>query len=76
MDVPVAVASYSDEIFVFGGEELRGKFRNIIQFTKLANGGHFAALEDADRLYEDIYRFVLKVEKTKKINPKNTNKEL
>ena len=76
MHVPVAVASYSDEIFVFGEEELRGKFRSIIQFTKLANGGHFAALEDADRLYDDIYRFILKVEKTKKINPENTNKEL
>ena len=76
MDVPVGVASYSGEIFVYGEVELRGKFRNMIQFTKMADGGHFAAFEDAGRIYDSIHTFVAQVEKNRMDKQKSSNKEL
>ena len=42
----------------------------------MQDGGHFAAMEDAKRLYDDIYEFVLKVEKDKNENSKRSEKEL
>ena len=75
-DVPVGVASYSDEMFVFGKEELRGKFRNIIQFTRMDNGGHFAAMEDPKRLYQDIYKFIMKAEHERENRNKIVSGEL
>ena len=75
-DIPVGVASYSEEIFVFGEVELQGKFKNIVQFTRMTNGGHFAAMEDHDRLYKDIYQFVLTVENGKEKNKRILKNEL
>lgn len=60
--VPVAVAAFSDEIFLQTKDELSGKFRNIIQYTSLPDGGHFAAMENPKRLVEDFVKFVNKVE--------------
>ena len=75
-NVPAAVAAYSDEIFLFGEVELKGKFQNIVQFRTMAEGGHFAAMEDPVRLYEDIYEFVHKIESDKSENRKRVSYEL
>ena len=75
-NVPVAVAAYSDEIFLPSKSELRGKFRNIIQYNYMPNGGHFAAMEDPRRLFEDISQFVTKVEQVKNQEKSSNTGEL
>ena len=36
--------------------------QNIVQYTYMPRGGHFAALEEPQLLAEDIFSFVRKVE--------------
>jgi pimeloyl-ACP methyl ester carboxylesterase len=75
-DVPVGIASYSDDIFLFGKAELQGKYRNIVQYHYMPDGGHFAAMEDANRLYQDYYNFILIVENNKEKRKKTVSNEL
>ena len=75
-NVPVGIASYSDDIFLFGKAELHGKFRNIVQYQYMPDGGHFASMEDADRLYQEYYNFILIVENNKGKRKKIISNEL
>ncbi|CUV02469.1 Epoxide hydrolase [hydrothermal vent metagenome] len=54
--VPVAIASFPRENSVPLREWAERSF-NIQQWTDMPSGGHFAALEEPDRLVEDIRKF-------------------
>ena len=41
---------------------LSTKFHNIVTYTDMPQGGHFAAFEDPKMLAEDFFGFVEKVE--------------
>ena len=56
IQVPVAIASFPRENSVPLREWAERSF-NIQQWTDMPSGGHFAALEEPDRLVEDIRRF-------------------
>ena len=75
-NVPTAIATYSDEMFLQTKDMLSGKFKNIVQFTAMPNGGHFAAMEDPHRLYKDFISFVDKVESLRKQMTDKQNSEL
>ncbi|MCH2499736.1 MAG: epoxide hydrolase [SAR202 cluster bacterium] len=56
IQVPVAIASFPRENSVPLREWAERSF-NIQQWTDMPSGGHFAALEEPDRLVEDIRKF-------------------
>jgi pimeloyl-ACP methyl ester carboxylesterase len=39
-------------------KEFAGRFFNIVQWTEMPKGGHFAAMEQPELLAEDIRKFV------------------
>ena len=60
--VPVALAAFPEEIFNQPENFITGKYRNIVSYTDMPVGGHFAAYEQPKLLFDDIIQFVAKVE--------------
>ena len=60
--VPTAVAAFPDPVFPPPPRSQAGKTYNIVQWTDMEHGGHFAALEQPDLLLADMRRFFAKVE--------------
>ena len=56
-------------LFVQVENFVTGKYRNLVSYTDMPVGGHFAAYEQPKLLFSDIVQFVALVEKNK------TNKE-
>ena len=56
IEVPCAIAAFPAEISV-PSRELAERSYNVQQWTVMPAGGHFAALEEPDRLVEDIRSF-------------------
>jgi microsomal epoxide hydrolase len=54
--VPTAIASFPEEI-LRPPREWAERIFNVRQWTPMPSGGHFAALEEPDRLVEDIRTF-------------------
>ena len=64
-DVPVGLAAFPEEIFVQPESFVTAKFRNLISYSDLSEGGHFAAFEEPKLLFDDIINFISKtMEKT------------
>ncbi|HEX7948698.1 MAG TPA: epoxide hydrolase, partial [Phenylobacterium sp.] len=57
VETPTAVAAFPDPVFVPPPRTLAGKSYNIVQWTDMAAGGHFAALEQPEVLLADVRRF-------------------
>ena len=55
--VPTAVAAFPDPVFSAPPRSHAEKTYNIVQWTGMAEGGHFAALEQPQRLLADMRRF-------------------
>jgi len=68
-NVPVGLAAFPEELFVQPKNFVTGKYRNLVSYTDMPVGGHFAAYEQPKLLFSDIVQFVALVEKNK------TNKE-
>ncbi|MBC8047364.1 MAG: epoxide hydrolase [Fimbriimonadaceae bacterium] len=67
-EVPTAVAEF--QIDLLPPKDFINKFFNIQQWTKMPEGGHFAAMEQPELLAEDIRKFIMKLKSTKlKIQP-------
>jgi pimeloyl-ACP methyl ester carboxylesterase len=45
---------------------LHRAFPNIVQFTEMPRGGHFAAFQEPQLLADDVWKFVRKVENSPK----------
>lgn len=72
--MPVACAAFPYEIVYEPESLVREKYTNLIQFSHLPRGGHFAAFEEPALLADDIFKFVSTVEDIKKKNNvKNTS---
>jgi pimeloyl-ACP methyl ester carboxylesterase len=56
IDVPVAVAAFPHENTI-PLREWAERFYNVKHWTDMPSGGHFAALEEPDRLVQDIREF-------------------
>ncbi|MGI4730898.1 MAG: epoxide hydrolase family protein [Janthinobacterium lividum] len=55
--VPTAVAAFPDPVFPSPPRSQASKTYNIVQWTDMKAGGHFAALEQPDLLLADMRRF-------------------
>ena len=55
--VPTAVAAFPDPVFPPPPRSQASKTYNIVQWTDMAVGGHFAALEQPELLLADMRRF-------------------
>ena len=60
--VPAAFADFPHEIGRACRFQVRGKFPDLVRFTSMPTGGHFAAMEVPGLLAEDITKFVQTVE--------------
>ncbi|KAG9469903.1 hypothetical protein GDO78_019388 [Eleutherodactylus coqui] len=63
VSVPTGVAAFPCELVHVPRVWAKQKFRNIVSYTYMPRGGHFAAFEEPELLARDIQNFVSKVEK-------------
>ena len=59
---PAGIAQYPEELYLAPRAMLSTKFHNIVTYTDMPQGGHFAAFEDPKMLAEDFFGFVEKIE--------------
>ena len=56
VEVPTAVADFPKETVRVPRSAVERKF-DLVQWTEMAAGGHFAAMEQPEALVEDVRRF-------------------
>jgi microsomal epoxide hydrolase len=57
MQVPFACAVFPFELFVVAPRQWVEASHNLVQYTVMPRGGHFAAMEEPELLVEDIRKF-------------------
>ena len=62
MTVPTALADFPAEKFNTPSSWARHYF-NVVRFTRMARGGHFAAFEEPQLFVDDVSQFVEEIEK-------------
>lgn len=55
---PMGIAAFPDPVFLPTPRSLAAKTYNVVHYTEMPAGGHFAALEQPDLLLADLRRFV------------------
>lgn len=60
--VPTGLAAFPHELVHTPHAWAKKVFKNIITYSYMPRGGHFAAFEEPKLLAQDIMRFVRKVE--------------
>ncbi|KAM9316181.1 epoxide hydrolase 1-like [Gastrophryne carolinensis] len=61
--VPTGIASFPNELMHCPLLWAKQKYHNIVSFSYMPRGGHFAAFEEPELLAKDIQKFVSKVER-------------
>lgn len=61
--VPVGLADFPHELFRIPEPWIHSRFLEVVQYTEMPRGGHFAAFEEPDLFANDVIQFVEKVEK-------------
>ncbi|KAM3930699.1 epoxide hydrolase 1-like [Leptodactylus fuscus] len=61
--VPTGIAAFPCELLHSPRVLAKDKYKNIVTYTYMPRGGHFAAFEEPEILARDIQNFVSKVEK-------------
>jgi pimeloyl-ACP methyl ester carboxylesterase len=56
--VPTGVAAFPDPVFIPPPRSYAEKTYNIVQWTRMPKGGHFAAMEEPALLLGDLRRFI------------------
>jgi hypothetical protein len=56
--VPAGVAAFPDPVFLPPPRSLAAKTYNIVHWSEMSSGGHFAALEEPDLMLTDLRAFV------------------
>jgi len=75
LQMPVGFADFPEELYRAPLFLLLGKFPNLIQYTRMPRGGHFAAMEVPELLAGDIIGFAWEVDKKLKMH-KEVNQDL
>ncbi|KAJ7340924.1 hypothetical protein JRQ81_004211 [Phrynocephalus forsythii] len=60
--VPTGIAAFPSELLHCPRSWAKKKFKNIVTYSYMPRGGHFAAFEEPEQLAQDIKQFVRKVE--------------
>jgi epoxide hydrolase len=61
LETPVAYADFPKEVYASPLSWIKQTY-DVVQYTKMPRGGHFAALEQPDLLLDDIRKFFAKVD--------------
>ena len=61
--VPTGLAEFPHEISLYPEPWVHSRFLDLVQFSEIPRGGHFAALEEPELFANDVIKFVAKVEK-------------
>jgi len=61
--VPVGFADFPHELFPVPEPWIHNSFLDVVQYTEMPRGGHFAAFEEPEIFSNDVIQFVEKVEK-------------
>lgn len=61
--VPTGLAAFPGELMHCPKSWAQIRYRNILSYTFMPRGGHFAAFEEPQLLASDVFQFVKKVEK-------------
>ena len=61
--VPTGLAEFPHEVSLYPEPWLHSRFLDLVQFSEMPRGGHFAAFEEPELFADDIIMFVGKVEK-------------
>ncbi|MCK9541395.1 MAG: epoxide hydrolase 1 [Novosphingobium sp.] len=56
-DVPTAIAAFPDPVFIPPPRSLSERFYNVVRWTRMPRGGHFAAMEAPDLFVDDVQAF-------------------
>uniref|UniRef100_A0A8C5PHE1 Epoxide hydrolase n=1 Tax=Leptobrachium leishanense TaxID=445787 RepID=A0A8C5PHE1_9ANUR len=64
--VPTGIAAFPCELVHVPRVLAKEKFRNIVTYTYMPRGGHFAAMEEPELLAKDVQNFVSEVEKRRR----------
>jgi len=59
--VPMAIAAFPDPAFLPTPRSFAEKIYNVVQYTNMNKGGHFAALEEPELLLADLRTFTSKI---------------
>ncbi|XP_043286277.1 juvenile hormone epoxide hydrolase 1 [Venturia canescens] len=66
--VPSACAAFPNELTYAPEKLLKFRYKNLVQHSHPARGGHFAAFEEPKLLADDVWSFVEKVENPKELS--------
>ncbi|XP_067048086.1 epoxide hydrolase 1-like [Acropora muricata] len=61
--VPTGLADFPHELFAIPAPFAHKRFVDIVQFSEMPRGGHFAAFEEPQLFANDVIKFIEKVEK-------------
>jgi microsomal epoxide hydrolase len=61
IQVPTGFAAFRDPVFIPPPRSFAEKTFNIVHWTEMPRGGHFAAWEQPDLMLEDLRRFIAKI---------------
>ena len=61
--VPTGLAEFPLEIFLTPEPWTHSLFLDIVQYSEIPRGGHYAAFEEPELFADDVIKFVEKVEK-------------
>ncbi|WP_034919355.1 epoxide hydrolase [Erwinia sp. 9145] len=56
--VPMAVAAFPDPVFIPAPRSFLAKTYNVVRYTDMPSGGHFAALEEPHSMLADLRSFI------------------
>lgn len=73
--VPVGLADFPHELFRIPEPWIHSRFLDVVQYTEMPRGGHFAAFEEPELFANDVIQFVEKVEKRIEVNKAKELKE-
>ena len=57
------MADFPHELFSTPEPWIHSRFLDVVQYTEMPRGGHFAAFEEPELFANDVIQFVKKVEK-------------
>lgn len=60
--VPTGITAFPNELTHTPRSWAKKKYKNIVTYSYMPRGGHFAAFEEPELLAQDIRQFVRKVE--------------
>uniref|UniRef100_A0A3P9K186 microsomal epoxide hydrolase n=1 Tax=Oryzias latipes TaxID=8090 RepID=A0A3P9K186_ORYLA len=67
VNVPTGFACFPNDVMHSPKLWVKQKYRNLIRYTPMPRGGHFAAMEEPQLMAEDIQEFTKTVEKMNKL---------